>query len=552
MGCKSYPKVRQESPLFHIYLNDCAAAVFTSYRRLHLASNSKRVGHLKKTAFIRNALILTGTSLLLSSVGIYFRIYVSNKIGAEGMGLYQLTTSIYILAATFATSGISTAVTRLVSEESAKGGDVRKILRRCFGLAALFGIGAEILLIASADWIGNSWIGDARTILSLKAMALDLPFLSLSSCFNGYFFAKRKALKSASAQIFEQLVLIIILVNIIGTFVPKGLEYGCLAVVIAAAAAEMIACGYSFVLYLIERRSDRPGKNQKGILTKIMGITLPVAASSYLRSALITIENILIPTKLTASGQSRDTSLSQFGMIKGMVMPILFFPSAFIFAFSRLLIPEIAEANALGSKDKLKSAISRIFQFTLLISIIVAAIFLFFSGELSQAIYNDRQVGFLIKTLAPLIPLMYLDNIVDAMLKGLNEQVHSLKINVFDSVIRIILIYFIVPLLGMKGFIIVLYVSNILNPMLSILRLVTVVKLRVQFADWITKPILAAATAGAVVTTAMRMLSLPLNLTAAIALVIILYFVFLALMGSLKRQDAKWVRSMFSRRTQEG
>ena len=52
----------------------------------------------------------------------FFRVYMSGKIGAEGMGLYQLIFSIYVLASTFATSGISTAVTRLVAEEAPEGG----------------------------------------------------------------------------------------------------------------------------------------------------------------------------------------------------------------------------------------------------------------------------------------------------------------------------------------------------------------------------------------------------------------------------------------------
>lgn len=64
---------------------------------------------------------MTITALILRTIGIFFRIYMSNKIGAEGMGLYQLIFSIYVLAATFASSGICTAVTRMVTDELATG-----------------------------------------------------------------------------------------------------------------------------------------------------------------------------------------------------------------------------------------------------------------------------------------------------------------------------------------------------------------------------------------------------------------------------------------------
>ena len=81
---------------------------------------------MKRFTFLKNVSIVTATSLLLRTVGIFFRIYLSNKIGAEGMGLYHLIFSIYVLATTFATSGISVGVTRLVAEEA---GGTRKGIR---------------------------------------------------------------------------------------------------------------------------------------------------------------------------------------------------------------------------------------------------------------------------------------------------------------------------------------------------------------------------------------------------------------------------------------
>ena len=72
---------------------------------------------LKKKIFIKNAFIMTATALILRTIGIFFRIYMSNKIGAEGMGLYQLIFSVYMLGSTFASAGICTAVTRLVTDE---------------------------------------------------------------------------------------------------------------------------------------------------------------------------------------------------------------------------------------------------------------------------------------------------------------------------------------------------------------------------------------------------------------------------------------------------
>lgn len=500
---------------------------------------------MKKKAFAINTVILATTSLILSAAGIYFRAFVASKIGAEGVGLYQLISTVYLLAATFATSGISTAVTRLISEESAKGRGTRAITRRCFVLAGVFGILSCLFLFAGAPAIAAGWLGDDRCILSLRVMALDLPFLSLSSCLSGYFYAKRKAIFHAGTQIVEQLSLVVILMMIIETLTPLGLEYGCLSVVIASSAAEILSCGCSFLFY---RFTDKgPADRAKGdhSLRKVLKIALPVAGSSYLRTSLVVLENLIIPYKLIEFGQTRELSLSQFGMIKGMVIPILFFPSALIYSFSRLLVPEIAEAKALGKQDEVMRSVGRIVQFTLLLSILVAGVFLFFSSRLAMAIYHSEQAGALIRILAPLIPLMYLDNIVDAILKGLGQQNHSLMINIFDSIIRIFLIYLLIPRYGLLGFLAVLYCSNILNPMLSILRLISVTGLEVSVAKWIASPILAAVSSGVAVLLLEEHCSLFDSIGFSIVFMIVIYGFLLRFLGSLQKGDLLWIRRLF-------
>ena len=84
---------------------------------------------MKKTLFIKNAVILTVSAMILRFAGIIFKVWLARLIGSEGIGLYQLIFSVYVLASTFAQSGISTAVTRLTAEELALGqkGSVVKI-----------------------------------------------------------------------------------------------------------------------------------------------------------------------------------------------------------------------------------------------------------------------------------------------------------------------------------------------------------------------------------------------------------------------------------------
>ena len=168
---------------------------------------------------------MTITALILRTIGIFFRIYMSNKIGAEGMGLYQLIFSIYVLAATFASSGICTAVTRMVTDELATGTkkSVLRILRRAVVLSALIGLLSAALVFFGADFIGNVWLKDARAIPALKILTPSLPFMGITSCLRGYFIARRNASSPSRSQIFEQIVRIAVVMLLIGRFAEKGI-----------------------------------------------------------------------------------------------------------------------------------------------------------------------------------------------------------------------------------------------------------------------------------------------------------------------------------------
>ena len=124
---------------------------------------------MKKTIFIKNAAILTASSLLLRFVGIFFKVWLAAKINAEGIGLYQLVFSVYMFAATFATSGICTAVTRLISEELVIGskGGIRRILSRCIMLSVGFSNITISLLYFGGDFIAKNILRDTRAALSL-------------------------------------------------------------------------------------------------------------------------------------------------------------------------------------------------------------------------------------------------------------------------------------------------------------------------------------------------------------------------------------------------
>ena len=95
-----------------------------------------------------------------------------------------------------------------------------------------------------------------------------------------------------------------------------------------------------------------------------------------------------------------------------------------------------------------------------------------FSNEISMIIYKNTNSAGFIKILAPLIIIMYLDDIVDGMLKGIDEQVSVVRYNIIDTIVSIIFLYALLPLYGINGYITVIFISELLNGFLSANKLI--------------------------------------------------------------------------------
>lgn len=495
---------------------------------------------MKKTVFIKNALILTVSSFVLRFAGIIFKVWLAGAIGSEGIGLHGLIFSVYVLASTFATSGISTAVTRLVAEETALGSKkgALKILRRAVELTVLISLITVAILFFGAEFIAQKLLGDIRAVPALKILPFSLTFMGISSCLRGYFIARRKATPNAVSQITEQAVRIFIVVILVKRFINKGLDFACAAVMLGDIISEAVGFLCLLLTFLkdskklnvLTGRARPPFK----ILNKILAIAVPITSGRYLNSLLRTAENILVPKSLSKFPKSSDSALSQFGMIKGMALPVLFFPSAILNSLSTLLIPEMSEASALGRKQLVRRATESILKITSVISFIFAAIFFVVGERLGVLIYKSQDVGFLLKALSPIVPLMYLDSISDGILKGLDQQKFTFRTAVSDSVLRICLIVSLLPVLGLNGFIGIMYFSNFLTCFLNVGRLIRISGAKLKKAEEIIIPLLTAVTVSLLYDTILSFIGIENILVYIILLCLLSILSYLFVLLSLK------------------
>lgn len=441
---------------------------------------------LKK--FLINGAFLSGTAIVTQTLGMMFRIYMSNCIGAEAIGMYQLILTVYFFSVTAVTSGMTLLVTRLVTEALAlkNYSDIRSIVLKCTMVAVIVSLLVGSILFLGSDIIAENILKQKGTAISLKVLAPSLPFIAISACIRGYFYAMRQVVKTAGEQLLEQLAEMGIFALLVGVMAPKGIEYACCAVAIGATVSEIITALYSFILYRLNVRKLKQTTSYK-IKKHLAFIALPVTLSSCLRSGLSIIENSTIPKGLEMYGHSKSRALSDYGLITGMVMPLLGFPSVVLFSFASIIIPELSEGYAKTDNKQIQYISSNVIKVVLMFSIPVAVVFFFFGKELGILVYGNESAGRYLCMFSFLVPVIYLDSVVDSMLKGLNQQLHYLTYNIMDSVIRVAMVIYLIPRYGMAGLIITMYVGAIFNTGLSLLRLIKVAEIKIKVL-WITAP----------------------------------------------------------------
>ena len=426
---------------------------------------------------VQNTLLLTAASLLMQGIGMAYQVWLAGRIGAAGIGLFQLTLSVLNFGATFAISGVRFASTRLIAEELGDGNTraVGAALRRCLGYAAVFGFAALGLVYYFAEPLGTRWIHDARTVLSLKISAFSLPCFALSSAASGYFTACGRVWKPTLIHLIEQLVSIALVAWLLGMVPPGDLERGCAAVSLGRLGGDLLSLTLMLAACAIDRRRHYPGGDAGRRLTgRLLRIAMPLAVSAYARSALSTLQHLMTPRGLRAAGYSANRALAGYGIVHGMALPVVFFPSCVLGALSELIVPRLTEAQVRKDDGSILDTVYSLLRNSLLFSLTVAG-FLYFTAEaLGWLIYQNSQAGHYIRILALLIPCMYLDMTVDGCLKGLGQQLWCMGINIADALLSLLMVWQLLPRYALGGYLATIYFTELFNFALSMFRLLRI------------------------------------------------------------------------------
>ena len=499
--------------------------------------------------FLLNGVTMTFAALLMRTVAMAFNSYVARTVGAEAIGLYSLLSGVYGFAVTLALSGINLSVTRLISEFLAVGdrGSASGVLKRSFVFALFFGGLSSFGLFFLSEAAASSWLHELRVIRPLKILCATLPAAAVSSVINGYFTAVRRVYKNAISQFTEMAVKIGVTVILFFTVTQRDAETACVLLALGGVIAEGVSLILNLLLYIIDKSyyiGSLPNASPQPSLGKrILEISMPVALASYVRSALVSLEHSLIPKGLLKYGSDSASALSAYGTLGSMALTVINFPYALIGSFSALMIPEVTESRAQGKKRHIRYLAHRTYQASSVFSFCLMGIFFEFSNELGNFLYSSELAGVYIRQLSFIVPIMYTDTVTDSLLKGMGEQLYSMKVNIADALISVTLVWLLVPRYGIMGYIVTIYIAEIINAALSIAKATKVCGIGKEAIFMYIKSLFSAIGALAVSRLFINLFNIPIQFF----IYLIAYFVLVKATSLFSDDDRRWIKSFFLR-----
>jgi stage V sporulation protein B len=286
-----------------------------------------------KKSFVGSAIVLMLAGFVVKILGFVYRIYLSNLIGAEGMGLFQLISPIYSLIILTLTSGISIAVSKMVAEEMAKNHTInlRRITSCALFIVISSGIVVSVFMYIFIDPIVNVILKDTRTYYSMLLLIPCIPIVAAASALKGYFYGIQEVVPTAFSQIAEQVVKITLVITMAGYFLRIGLDYACALATLGMAVGEISNLLVLWVVYKFKKNKETK-LSKKGFIRKryiikdLVKVSIPISFNRFITSVMAAIEMILIPRMLLVGGLNYQNSMEEFGKLTGMAMPLAFFP----------------------------------------------------------------------------------------------------------------------------------------------------------------------------------------------------------------------------------
>ena len=353
----------------------------------------------KKRMFSGAAVLLVG-SVVAKMLGALYRIPLTNILGAEGMGMYQLVFPVYALFMVLATAGIPTSLSRTVAEKRALGENVKKYFAVAMCALLVLGLAFGLLMGALSDVLAKRQ-GNADTRFGFLIIAPAITFVCVISGFRGYFQGQMYMLPTALSNVVEQVVKLAVGIGASYALAKRGVIYAVCGALFGVTVSEIVTAAYMGVTYLFRSKKEKRegldaqislqgydlqsgsengvlqsetsaqiGKNRdnadgrsrsakkarfekvsRGELKGMLKVALPIAAVAALMPLANFFDSVIIVNMLKAFGLKQSVATAQYGIISGPVNSLINMPVVAIMSLAVAVVPSVSASRATRDID---------------------------------------------------------------------------------------------------------------------------------------------------------------------------------------------------------
>lgn len=364
-------------------------------------------------------------------LGALFKIPLTNLLGGVGMGYFGCAYGLFLPIYAISATGLSAAVAKLTSEESAAGNwkNVRRIRSTSRLIFALFGTVLTIIIILLSKPFAIHTTGDTSSWYAILMIAPSALLGCMSAVERGYYEGLQNMYPTAISQAAEAVVKVICGLWLSGIvlfheeevllFFPQGTDI--LSVAAAAAVLGITLSTAAGLLYCFIRNifgdgirvsdlKNKTAQSHKNIAKRLILTMLPITLGSVGATLTSVID---LCTVMRCIGYSQEHRLNElierfgsiaaesafpafvYGAFTGMALTVFNLVPSVTNMFGRSVMPCAARAFVNGRKDILKEQVCSVMLAAGLIAVPAGAglmitaepiMFTLYSGHSEEAV----------------------------------------------------------------------------------------------------------------------------------------------------------------------
>lgn len=427
---------------------------------------------------IRETAYLSIFSVALQGLGLLLNIFLTRALGAASVGALTLISSFYSLAAVLSGGSGFIATSRFVSEELGCAGNPNRVFHYALRFCMLLSSSVCGLLCIFAPWLTGFLSETGATALTIRLMSICLPLAACSACLKGRCYAYHRVYLPAIAECVEFLIRAGVMAFCAVFCIPIGR----LSLLTSFALSMLAGQGATtlFLAFIRIPKDAHVGQCQLRFGT-FLRLIFPIMGNACLVSLLSSANDALVPLTLLQFGNSTEEALSQFGEFEAIIIPTLFFPSVIQCCMSGLLVPELSHARSANNHDGIRRLTQRVLEQTASFSLYIVLLLWLFGDIIGTFLGGDAFAGHILKCMAPVVPFIYLEIIMEGILRGLGKQNFSSLNYLAEYMVRISVLLICVPLFGFYGIVASYMACNLSG---NIVRLFFVLRLTGLKPNW--------------------------------------------------------------------